>query len=318
MRRELKQKLLLFKVNVYTFLKYRKNKKTVAILSAKKWQNKVSDDIFLKQELIKHNFNAKIIAWEEDIDYHNFDLVVVRSIWGYEKNMATFEKFLNKLLEKNVQVLNDISIMKNNYGKEKQFRLLDKYDIPHVETIFIPACCKDIALEVKENLTEEMIIKPSISASGNNTYLINSASKRKNSLSLKEVNSKFKSINKTTSLMLQPFMKEIDEGEISLIYIDGKFSHAIMRFPSLFNNYKGISYISNVPKELFSLGAKVLKIKEYQNALFERIDVVKVDDKYIVMELELVEPDFFIRNIPSKSVQKEVLEKLVIAIKNRL
>lgn len=318
MRRVLKQKFLLLKVNLYALFKYSSKNKSVAILSSKKWQNKVTDDILLKQELNKNKINASIIAWDEEHDYSKYDLIIIRSIWGYEENIELFENFLNTLTKNNVKILNSVSIMQNNYYKEKQFELLDKYDIPHIKTVFIHEKCKDIVALVKENIEDEMIIKPSISASGKNTYLLNSKNERKNIISLNEVNSKYKEINKTTSLMLQPFIKEIDEGEISLVYIEGKFSHAVKRFPSVFNENKGISYITNVPKSLLELGYKVLEIKEYQGALYERIDVVKINKEYIVMELELVEPDIFIRYITDKNVQKEILAKLALSIKSKL
>lgn len=318
MRRELKQKFLLFKVNLYALIKHNSKKKSVAILSSKKWQNKVTDDILLKQELIKSNFNATIIAWDETNDYSKYDTVIIRSIWGYEEDIEKFEKFLDTLTKNNIIILNSISIMKNNYYKEKQFELLDKYDIPHIKTVFIPKNTKDIISLVKENIEGEMIIKPSISASGKNTYLLNSNSKRKNIISLNDVNLKFEEINKTTSLMLQPFIKEIDDGEISLIYIDGKFSHAIKRFPSVFNENKGITYFADVPKNLLALGNRILEIKEYQGSLYERIDVVKKDNEYIVMELELVEPALFIKEVSNKRIQKEILAKLVLGIKEKL
>lgn len=318
MRRELRQKILLLKVNFLSLFKDKKSNKNVAILSSKKWQNKVTDDILLRQELLKNNINAKIIAWDEQHNYKDFDLVIVRSIWGYEKDIFNFEKFLNRLSQNNNRVLNDISIMKNNYDKEKQFSLLEKYKIPHIKTIFIPKNSKDIISVVQKNLNGEMILKPSMSASGNNTYLINSREDRKNTLSLEEINDKFGCINELTSLMLQPFIKEIDEGEISLIYIGGKFSHAIKRFPSVFNNKKGISYISNIDKELLTLGEKVLKIKEYQGALYERIDVVKINDEYLIMELELVEPALFIKEVFDKKTRKDILENLVKAIKEKM
>ena len=174
MRRELRQKILLLKVNFLSLFKDKKSNKNVAILSSKKWQNKVTDDILLRQELLKNNINAKIIAWDEQHNYKDFDLVIVRSIWGYEKDIFNFEKFLNKLSQNNNRVLNDISIMKNNYDKEKQFSLLEKYKIPHIKTIFIPKNSKDIISVVQKNLNGEMILKPSMSASGNNTYVINS------------------------------------------------------------------------------------------------------------------------------------------------
>ena len=42
------------------------------------------------------------------------------------------------------------------------------------------------------------------------------------------------------------------------------------------------------------INEKDTKIKEYENALYMRVDLVKIGEDYKVMELELVEPQLFL------------------------
>lgn len=321
MRRKLKLYKLILKSFFISLFYSRKKQKNVAILVSKKWKNKVSDDLLIKNELLHNHINASLVTWDEEHKYSKYDLVIIRSIWGYEKKIDEFESLLQKLVKEKIQIQNGISILKNNYDKEKQFALLDKYNIPHIKTTIIPKKCEDIESFIKKSIKEkEFVIKPTISASGNNTYLISEDEKRTNKISLNQINEKFAGLNKKISLMLQPFIKEIDNGEISLIYINGSYTHAILRYPEVFNKKANIVFIDNskLDSKVFDVANQVLKIKEYQNNLFERIDMVKIDNEYYVMEIEMVEPDLFIRQIKEEQLKKYILQKIVLAIKDRL
>ena len=65
---------------------------------------------------------------------------------------------------------------------------------------------------------------------------------------------------------------------------------------------------------LGSLKEKYFKIKEYENALYMRVDLVKINDNYKVMELELVEPQLFMGFRKSRkqliSFAKKIREKI--------
>ncbi|MGM9835112.1 MAG: RimK family alpha-L-glutamate ligase [Bacilli bacterium] len=321
MRSKVKLYFLIIKSFFLSITLTRKKQKNVAILVSKKWKNKVSDDLLIKNELLRNHINASLVTWEDNHNYAKYDLIFVRSIWGYEENIKEFESFLNKISKEKVQIVNSITLMKNNYDKEYQFKLLDKYQIPHIKTTFIQKKCPNIEDFIKNEVKDkEIVIKPTISASGNNTYLISEDKKRNNVISLSEVNKKYININKEKSLMVQPFIKEIDNGEISLIYINGTFTHSVIRYPNIFNNKSSVKYLeqSKLDTKIFDVASKVLEIKENKNALYERIDMVKIDDEYFVMEVELVEPDLFIRNIKEVQLKDYILKKIVLAIKNRL
>lgn len=313
-------KLYILRIKVFIKKLFTKRNNKVAILVSSSWKNKVSDDLLLELSLLNNNIYPTLVSYDKPHDYQKYKLVIIRSIWGYEHNIDYFLELLNNLNKNNIPILNDYDIILNNFNKENQILLLDKYHIPHIDTTIIDKNTNDIKSIISKLNTKELVIKPSISASGNNTYLISDNHTRKNVISLDKINEIYHDINKNTSLIVQPFIKEIDNGEISLIYINGQYTHAILRFPSIFNNKSSIKYI---PKEeldnsVFDIAKKVLNIKEYQNNLYERIDIIKIDNKYYIMEIELIEPDLFIRRIDNKDIQNNILNNISNSIKDKL
>ena len=175
-------KFRLFKIkNKVTVLLNKRNfTNNIAIISCNKFKNKVKEDLYLKHSLNKMNVNAEIVSWEDkSIDFKKYDALIIKSIWGYDNNLDEFNKWLNYIEKNNIKIFNSIEIIRNNFDKEKQFSILDKYNINHIETIFIN---KDDTTEIEKMLKKynKIVIKPSISESGKNTYIINDLSIKNN------------------------------------------------------------------------------------------------------------------------------------------
>lgn len=313
-------KLYLLRLKVFFKKIFTKKTTRVAILVSSAWANKVSDDLLLELALLNKKIYPTLVSYDKPHNYLKYKLVIIRSIWGYEKQIDYFLNLLNELKKNNIPILNDYAIINNNFNKENQILLLEKYNIPIIKTTIIPKNTKDIQSIIEKLFNQELVIKPSISASGNNTYLISNDSTRNNVISLNNINSIYKDINQKSSLIVQPFIKEIDNGEISLIYINGTYSHAVLRFPHIFNNKSSVQYLSkeDLDEEIFTIANKVLAIKEYQGNLYERIDFVKIDQQYYIMEIELIEPDLFIRRITDKNLQNNILKAFASSIEEKL
>lgn len=313
-------KLYLLRLKVFFKKIFTKKTTRVAILVSSAWANKVSDDLLLELALLNKKIYPTLVSYDKPHNYLKYKLVIIRSIWGYEKQIDYFLNLLNELKKNNIPILNDYAIINNNFNKENQILLLEKYNIPIIKTTIIPKNTKDIQSIIEKLFNQELVIKPSISASGNNTYLISNDSTRNNVISLNNINSIYKDINQKSSLIVQPFIKEIDNGEISLIYINGTYSHAVLRFPHIFNNKSSVQYLSKeeLDNEIFTIANKVLAIKEYQGNLYERIDFVKIDQQYYIMEIELIEPDLFIRRITDKNLQNNILKAFASSIEEKL
>jgi len=289
----------------------------VAIVSCDKWVGKVKEDLLLKFELNKLLIDVDIISWQDrDVDYSKYDAIVIRSLWGYQDYIEEFYDYLDFLKKHNVKVFNSIDVMRDNLNKYKQFKLLDKYDVPHIDTFFLNKDELD-KIDKYSKKYEDLVVKPIISGSGNNTFIISNTIK-KNNINSSEVKEKYKNVLNDFNdyLMVQPFVKEIEDGEISVVLFDNVVSHIVVRNTSIFNDKGSISVLGLdfFDKNMKAVVDKCKRIKEYQDALYMRVDLVKIGDSYKVMELELVEPQLF---LGFRKTKRELI-KFAKAIKEKI
>ncbi len=271
--------------------------KKIAIVSSRNYAGKLMEDFYLKHFLTKNSYDVHIVAYEdENVCYQDYDLVIIRSIWGYQSNLKMFANFLNRLKKSKVLVCNDLSLISDNYDKEKQYNLFLENDIPTIDSRFYDS---EELLEFVDS--GKFVLKPTISASGNNTFKFTKITDINNDL--------------VGRYMIQPFISGIKDGEYSLIYIDGTFSYAIKRFPGVLNSKKHLEFVYNIDKKLLSLGQKVSDL--YNGYLFLRVDIIKDNNNYLVLESELLDPSLFFGVIPRK-FRKEKINMLIKAIKNKL
>lgn len=229
----------------------------------------------LKQALIESGFLADIISWEDtEINFNEYSCLILRSVWGYQDKYESFKKWLLFIKKSNIKIFNDVEILLNNIRKDVQFEILDRHSIPHISTMFIKQLHE---LELLENIKNDMVIKPIISGSGNNTYRISQLcnSAFENTIQVSNIISKFKPIfdMKDNGAMIQPYISEIKNGEFSCIFIDGVNTHNMLRFPGLFLKKKPI-YLNAVPEDVRKLANCVSKLQEYNNYLYMRIDII--------------------------------------------
>lgn len=306
--------------------------KKIAIISAEKFANKINEDILLKDAFIKLGFSADIVAWENDnIDWSLYSGAVLRSAWGYHKQIEKFETFLSKLSQNNVVLVNDTNVIKWNIHKDKQFPDLIQEGINVIPTYFIQNNLHNLEglLQkfAKKFNCSEFVIKPTISGSGDNTFLISLDDKiyKKNQISIKEAENKFNHLLKLQNnlgVMLQPYVKGINDGEYSFVFIDSKLSHVGIRFPAIFHEKKDTleQDASKLPPELVIFANKCLYAveniskklqKEVSVSLpYLRCDIVKNNDQYMLMEAEAAEPDLLIRNISSSEKRQKTVFNL--------
>ena len=313
---------------VYDLLKSNSYNKLVAIVSCDKWKNKSLEDLYLKHSLNKQNCKVDIISWEDKtIDYSKYDLIIIRSIWGFQENKTKFENWLNMLETQKIKVLNPINVIKNNYDKEIQFNILNKYNIETIKTFFLPINknIKSRILDLKANNDLEnnlIVLKPTISEGSKDVYLVgDNRYEFNNIIDINEVYNKYK--NNKSKLMVQPFMKEIFDGEYSICCINNKITHGIIKYKNAFTKTNMIKYIpaDKIDHKIIEIVNNILNIKEYKDNLFLRIDFVKQKKKFLVMEVELLDPNLFLEFIADRKKRKEILnffaEQIIEYTKNK-
>lgn len=265
----------------------------VNIVSSNKYKNKIKEDLILQKYLLKAGYRSKIVAWE---DNNGADVNIIRSVWGYHHDIDNFLSYVDS-----IKTINDSKIIRENIDKKKQYELLEENDISRIDTLFLES------ISDYKYSSEIVVVKPVVSASGENTFII-------------KCESDLEKAKELSNIMIQPYISDISEGEISVVSINGKIKYAIKRFPGVFIEYKREKYIpiGDLCREIIDNAKKIISIDEYKMASFMRIDFVKDGNKYKVMEVELVDPNLFIETISDLKVKDDVYTELVYSVKKLL
>lgn len=296
--------------------------KKVAIVSCDKWIGKLEEDNNLKNALINLGIDARIISWQQPLQ-EEYDLLILKSVWGYQNYYTDFKKWLLYIKANNIPLFNNVDMVLSNIMKDIQFDILRKGNVDFIDTIFLQQS------EVLNMNTFDMlgnnsyVIKPTISGSGENTYLINGSSDMSiqnviQKENIVEIYSKILDNNNDCKIMVQPFISEINNGEYSCIFIDGKLTHTMLRFPNIFHEKRRPYLVSEVPDVIIELAKRIEKIQEFNDYLYMRVDMVLIDGNAKIMEVELTDPDLLTKYISNMDVKSNVIKTLAKSIERRI
>lgn len=243
-------------------------------------------NIFAEKRII-----AEPVIWNNpDIDWTKFDYVIIRTTWDYFYHYTKFQYWLEDLEKNNIQVINHIHTIKKNVHKY-YLRELQSRGVEIIPTLFVDKT-DNLNLELfKSKLWRKNVIKPSFSADSYMTSVFTPDE-------LKKVENEYKEIAVQRNLLIQPFMEEIVEmGEISMIFFNKQFSHSILKTPQkgdfrVQSDYGGTYKRYNPSKKMIETGKFILSCWD-DDLLYARVDGILSKDKFLMMELELIEPDLY-------------------------
>lgn len=267
--------------------------KKAALLSTDNLQNFFTYDKLLIEPMKKIGWIAEEISWRnENVNWNDYDAVIVRSTWDYQNDSEKFIGVLEKINTAS-HLENDIDLMKWNMNKNYLFDLEQK-GVKIVDTIWEKKFNRILANEYFDKLTtDEIIIKPNISANADNTFRLTREKLNKNLELLEKVFA-------AREFMVQPFLNNIiEEGEYSLFYFNGKFSHSVLKKPKK-NDFRvqeehgGNIQPFKVSNDLILIAENIIK-KLSTIPLYGRVDLVRTkDNEFALIELELIEPSLYL------------------------
>ena len=267
-------------------------KKRLALITYSGLPHGAESERLMLPYLAAANVETEILDWRSPgIDFSKFDLVVLRSCWDYHLRAAEFIGWLQRVAQI-TPVLNAINTVLWNHNKF-YLREVAAAGIEIVPTIFV-SHLKELNAEDATTLRSwhNTVVKPAISASAHNTRLMDGAPWSADQEVMRTMKGPF---------LMQPFIPEIqDQGEISFVYIDGRFSHAALKRPAA-GDFR-VQQEHGGSAELFHPSAALLdqaneiaaKVPQVRDSLYCRIDAVVRDGKLVLMELELIEPELFL------------------------
>jgi len=251
----------------------------------------VVDDGLVVSELEQRGHSVTTLSWRAEASWEKFDCAIIRTTWDY---MEFPEEFFSKLedISKKTKLLNSLETIKWNIHKSYLKKFADQ-GIKIVPTVFF----KDTeTLHIPSDWScERVVVKPAVSAGSFKTLRY----------SLQEIASgKYKEGLHSGDWMCQPFLPQIKEGEISLIYFDKVFSHGLLKVPKdgefrVQEEFGGDVVPLEPNSELLSLGDNIMSLVS-DELLYARVDLIPFERSYALMELELIEPALYFR-IDSKA-----------------
>lgn len=280
--------------------------KKICFLSCQDLTGYVLDDKLAIEELEKNGqYQVSSVAWDSDADWKSFDLVIIRTTWDYHKRLHEFVEKL-KLIASKTKLLNSPEVVNWNFHKGYLKELEAKGVAITPTHLFTYPGKIEIPNEWQQ---EKFIIKPAISAGAYKTMIV----------TRKELESKsLEAEMYPADWMLQPFLTEIKDGEISLHYFHKNFSHGIIKVPKAGDFRVQEEHGGDIrpyhPDESLIKQGKDLLDKIPHDLLYARVDLVPYQGQYVLMELELIEPSLYFRT-SSQSVKnfKLALDKIFTA-----
>jgi len=232
-------------------------------------------------------------VWTDPGDLSGYDLILPLFAWGYQRDVAVWYALLDRLGSEALPVVNPVPVLRWNSDKAYLAELGAK-GVAVVPTIEVAALGDAVLAAARAELdAEEVVIKPAISGGADGTHRIAAgAAVPADALGQRR--------------LVQPLMPGIlTEGEYSLFFFDGKFSHAIVKRPAsgdfrVQEQFGGRESDWHASAEAQALAAAALAAAPAP-PVYARVDMVgDATGKLHIMELELIEPSLFLHHAPDK------------------
>ncbi|EGF81057.1 hypothetical protein BATDEDRAFT_35032 [Batrachochytrium dendrobatidis JAM81] len=279
------------------------------------------------------------------IDWAKYSMVLVQDARDYDRNVHAFRQWLASLT---VPVFNPSSVV--NWNINKNYLLELSKTVETVPTLFITRHQwesirdqlnphQDVGALVAQLVHQAQpdsftclpqdypsaagyVIKPSVSLNSQNTERFTATMEMQAAQA--HIDAVFASKGDTeTTILIQPFLKEIQlDGEVSLVFIGGVYSHSVQKTVKkgdfrVQEQWGGSCKRVTSPASVVTLAEQILTeaqkaydpLNQVNQLLYARVDIVLIDGvKPVLMELELIEPSLYL------SYDDTALEKFANAV----
>ncbi len=245
----------------------------------------------LLDALASEGLEGELCVWDDPaVDWSRFDLVVVRSTWDYAPRRAEFLAWARSV----ARIANPYRVLE--YSSDKHY-LADLAARGHAT---VPSLFCDVGASPAFP-SGDFVVKPCVGAGSLDAERYRFDEHERAAAHVARLHA----IGRDA--LIQPYVASVDEvGERALVFVDGSFSHAMtkaamLNVASLDRNAlfrrEQMSVATGEP-DAVAFASNVLEDGGFGGLLYGRVDVVRLDGRWAVMELELVEPSLFLTYRP--------------------
>lgn len=265
----------------------------IALATSNQYPELIEGETLLLKAFLAAGYTARAVVWDDQsINWDSFTFVIIRSCWDYHKKVDAFRAWLDMLAKHNVVLLNPQDIVRWNMHKEYLIEL-QQAGVPIPPTKLIR---QNDARSLQEILAEftrgEFVAKPCYGASAFGIIKIDIRH-----ANWPEVNKKFTKLLAHSDVLIQAFVPEIVNGEISAMLFGGELSHAVIKMPKI-GDFRSQVELGGTESPIQLDDATLAGIRRLyaacnKKALYARLDFVQTASGPLLMELELIEPYLF-------------------------
>jgi glutathione synthase/RimK-type ligase-like ATP-grasp enzyme len=257
--------------------------------------NILQDDQLLTDALASHGLTAKRVDWADaTLDLRQYRAAVFRTTWDYFERADEFQAWLTRC-ENHTQWINPLGTVRWNMDK-LYLADLEAKGVNIVPTVFL-----DDSTSLQDALDQtgwtNAVVKPCVSGGAWLTYRVSTTD-------VEEVEEQLRPHRSALKFLLQPFQEQIQqEGEITLMTMDGRVTHAIRKTAKpgdyrVQDDHGGTVHPHTpTPEELIFAERAIQAVTP--TPVYGRVDIVRGNNgQLMVMELELIEPELWLRFHP--------------------
>ena len=278
---------------------------SVALVTWEELRALAPSDRLLAAELTRLGAAVTPAVWSDPrVGWESFDAVVLRSTWDYHKHPAEFRAWLDRLDAQRVRVFNDPATVRWNMDKHYLQRM-ESLGVATLPTVWIePGSTTRVTDVLRDRDWPRAVVKPAISASGWQTRTV-------------KMDDAHVDLALDRALLVQPFADEVVlEGEWSFVFVDGALQLSVLKNAKegdfrVQSDFGGTAAPALASELLAEQAAEALR-RAAPEALYARVDGINRHGTFVLMELELIEPELFLTHEPSAAtaLAKAVLARL--------
>ena len=248
------------------------------------------DDQVLIAALRDAGIDAAPVIWDEPTDWLAWDAVLIRSIWDYHLKYSRFLGWLDALDDAAIPVFNPTDVVRWNADKSYMLEL-EQAGVRITPTVLTKSddarMLADIAAQTG---WRHLVVKPTVASTGYETWMLDAPI-------TPEAEARFAAQRARMDLLVQEFASGVHQGEMSLVFLNGEYSHAVLKRAAgdefRVHIEHGGTVESVVPTDAQIEWARSVLSAVVQPWVYARVDAVSDAAGMMVMELELLDPELF-------------------------
>jgi glutathione synthase/RimK-type ligase-like ATP-grasp enzyme len=243
--------------------------------------------------LAERGVRSALVPWTADHGWAATPLVVCRTPWDYVGRSAEFLGWARATAAA-TRLLNPAGLVEWNVHKRYLVELQER-GVPVVPTTVLTPNSSPAARTAAVGGTGELVIKPAVSGGAQGTIRV--------AADADAAREHLAGLLRDGDALVQPYLPEVEDGEVSLILFGGRLSHAVRKTPApgdfrVQGEHGGTVSPHEPSAAEQGVARQVLEGLPWAPA-YARIDLVITPEGPLLMEAELIEPELFLHADPA-------------------